>query len=79
MKLNELVFENSMNFDEEFLRAVAKDQGVDLSSHSREQLIQIHQHILDQAMEYLDDPDMGLSYDDIGQEYYDVAKQYFGN
>lgn len=79
MKIKDIITEEAVDFDENFIRSVARDQGVDLSGHSRDQLMRIHKQILDQAIEYVGDPDMGLSADNIGQEYYDVAKQYFSN
>lgn len=78
MKLQELVIE-TVNFDEKFIRDVAKDAGVDLSGQSTAQIKKMHQTILDQAEEMIDDPDMGLSREDIGQEYYDQTKQYFSH
>lgn len=67
----------SLKFDENFIRSVAKDAGIDLSNHSTADIKKMHDNILINAREIVDDPDMGMSPDDLGQEYYDQAKQYF--
>ena len=67
----------TVDFDEKFIREVAKDQGVDLSDRSLEQVKKMHDDILRNAQQMLDDPDLSVGEENIGQEYYDQAKQYF--
>ena len=75
MKLAAL-FEN-VDFDEKFIREVAKDQGVDLSDKSLEEVKKMHDNILRNTRQMLDDPDLSVGEANIGQEYYDQVKQYF--
>ncbi len=67
----------SVDFDEEFIRSVAKDRGVDLSDRSLEQVKKMHDDILSNTREMLDDEDLSVGEENIGQEYYDQVKQYF--
>ena len=67
----------SVEFDEKFIRSVAKDRGVDLSDHSLEQVKKMHDDILRNTREMLNDPDLSVGEENIGQEYYDQVKQYF--
>jgi len=76
MKLAALLSEN-VDFDEKFIREVAKDQGVDLSDKSLEEVKKMHDDILRNAQQMLDDPDLSVGEENIGQEYYDQTKQYF--
>ena len=76
MKLAVLLSEN-VEFDEKFIRSVAKDRGVDLSDHSLEQVKKMHDDILRNTREMLNDPDLSVGEENIGQEYYDQVKQYF--
>ena len=76
MKLADVLSEN-VDFDEQFIRSVAKDRGVDLSDHSLEQVKKMHDDILSNTREMLDDEDLGVGEENIGQEYYDQVKQYF--
>ena len=75
MKLADVLSEN-VDFDEQFIRSVAKDRGVDLSDHSLEQVKKMHDDILSNTREMLDDEDLGVGEENIGQEYYDQVKQY---
>ncbi len=75
MKLAALL--ENVDFDEKFIREVARDQGVDLSDHSLEQVKKMHDDILRNTRQMLDDPDLSVGEANIGQEYYDQLKQYF--
>jgi len=76
MKLAALLYED-VDFDEQFIRSVAKDRGVDLSGHSLEQVKKMHDDVLNNTREMLNDPDLSVGEENIGQEYYDQLKQYF--
>lgn len=77
MKLADIFESRTVDFDVNFIREVAKDRDVDLSKHSTEAIKKMHDEILAQALEMIDDKDMGLDPEDVGQEYYDKAKEYF--
>ena len=69
MKIKQLL-EKWDDFDEHFIRSVAKDRGIDLSSKSTEEVRRMHEQIVGNIHSDLNDHDMG-------QEYYDMTKQYF--
>ena len=58
-------------FDEDFIRSVANDRGVDLSGHSLEQVKKMHEDVLRNADLHLVDEG------NVGQDYYDALKEYF--
>jgi hypothetical protein len=74
MKLQEL-FESGTDFDERFLRMMAKDAGIPEADLTTERLQQMHDAIVGNMEDLINDPDMDT--DDVGQTYYEQVKQYF--
>lgn len=70
MKIKQIL-EKWDDFDEHFIRSVAKDRGIDLSDRSTDQIRKMHNDIVRNIDAW--EHDEG----NLGAEYYDMAKQYF--
>ena len=70
MKIKQLL-EKWDDFDERFIRSIAKEYGVDLSDRSTEQIRKMHNDIVGNIDAW--EHDEG----NLGEEYYDMVKQYF--
>lgn len=79
MKVREIFESMSMHYDEQFLKDIARDAGIDVSNVPSEKFEQAHERIIATTLTYINDEDMGYSMDDIGAVYFEVAKQYFNN